>query len=321
MYDKLSAVTPPARSVTPPARPGALLRDKRLEYGWSVDDVAGALCLSRATMDALEDDAYHKLPGETYILGYWKTYAGLLDISIDASIEAHKPQLSAPTSDIAPEFGHQQQHGSAEQARHRVALLFGLLSVIFIGSLWYWQSPDDAFFPQWHGWRDAQSQTQTPAAAVASASPTVASKDAWSGDINHNDAPDSVARHESLIALPEPNFSETDDADIGDAPSATGAQTDPEDEASAQPQTPLASPNEIILAVERKSWIDIRDDAGERLIYRTVDRGQRLTLEGKPPFSVFIGNAKGVAVEYRGKPVPVTSNVRGLFARFNIGTQ
>ena len=90
--------------------------------------------------------------------------------------------------------------------------------------------------------------------------------------------------------------------------------------ATTQAESPPASPaTEIVFSIDEKSWLEVLDHTGERLIYRTVEPDQRLTLKGMPPFLVFIGNAKGVAVEYLGKPVPVEPYRNGLFARFRVG--
>jgi hypothetical protein len=105
----------------------------------------------------------------------------------------------------------------------------------------------------------------------------------------------------------------------GDSKIAAAIQPRPASSTVEAPSTP--SPNEIIFEVDKESWIDVRDNDGERLIYRTVNRGQRLTLVGKPPFSVFIGSAEGVRVEYQGNTIPFTVHESGLFARFSVGPE
>lgn len=326
MFTKRSAVTLPAS-------PGALLRKKRTENGWSRADVAWALCLTDRQMQALESDDYQNLPGKTYVLGYWKGYANLLGISIDPSIEAHKRRLPQRDSSIALHTDPQQMHGSIEKSRRRLAFLFGVLSVIFLASLWYWQHPDDGFFgssqwlseaqSKWRGWLGLQ----TPARAAAL--PPFAAPQAGNGRAG--------TRHEralteaSLGVLPEPNFSEPPGGYRLNAQRG-GTLPGPDDGRPPPPgsETALAGaptraaappPERIVVAVDEESWVDVHDGAGQRLIYRTVGGGQRLTLEGVLPFSVFIGNPGGVRVEYRGRLVPFNADRGGRFARFNIGAQ
>jgi cytoskeleton protein RodZ len=81
------------------------------------------------------------------------------------------------------------------------------------------------------------------------------------------------------------------------------------------------SASKIVFKVEKESWIDVRDNTGERLIYRTVNRGEDIRLDGQPPYSVFIGSIEGVSVEYKGKPIKFKAHESGLFARFEVGNQ
>jgi len=287
-------------------------------------------------MRALESDDYQNLPGKTYILGYWKGYANLLGISIDHSIEAHKRHLPQRHSNIALQTDPQQMHGSIEKSRRRLAFLFGVLSVIFLASLWYWQHPDNGFFassqwlsgPQWkwRGWLGLE----TPAPAAPAPPPPFVAPQA--GNARAANQERRSLMDESLVVLPEPNFSEQPGGYRLNAQRG-GTLPGPDDARPAPPaggETALAGapaqaaappPEQIIVAVEEESWIDVHDGAGQRLIYRTVGRGQRLTLEGVLPFSVFIGNPGGVRVEYRGRLVPFNADRSGRFARFNIGAQ
>ena len=50
-----------------------------------------------------------------------------------------------------------------------------------------------------------------------------------------------------------------------------------------------------------------------------MNRGEAISLSGNPPYSVFIGSAEGVAVQYQGEAVPFKAHESGLFARFEVG--
>ena len=97
------------------------------------------------------------------------------------------------------------------------------------------------------------------------------------------------------------------------------AAPDPVEEPAAA-NTSAGRVNNLVFKVDKESWIDVRDSSGERLIYRTVNRGEDIQLKGSPPYSVFIGTAEGVQVEYQGELVPFTVHESGLFARFEVGT-
>ena len=354
-------------NVTAPPSPGLLLRTKRSENGWAVADVAQVLRLSGEQMTALESDDYANLPGGTYVLGYWTSYARLLEIDIGESIAFHQEKLRDTASGRLPDPESRRRWGNAESPHQHLGLAFALLSVVFLLGIWYWQHPPSVSLLEQDDWQvedgDAQGDVEVAGAAVRS------------GEPGGQDEDYQLTFPESMSALPEPNFSEEHDPQQPDpqqpAPeppvervagaennevvktTADGSESASTDDGEAgglgahgsafqgviaglnqqpsqpshQPAQPLAqphgtiSPDTLVFAVDRESWVEVHDGAGKRLIYRTVARGQRVVLQGQPPFSVFVGNAEGVAVQYRGEPVPFTARGDALFARFTVGAQ
>ena len=60
--------------------PGLRLQKLRAKNEWTVEDVAVDLNLRKEVIIALEADDYSKLPERTYVRGYLRAYARLLDI-------------------------------------------------------------------------------------------------------------------------------------------------------------------------------------------------------------------------------------------------
>ena len=110
------------------------------------------------------------------------------------------------------------------------------------------------------------------------------------------------------------NNNDTESRSSGSQATTGDVTTDP------QPSGTNSSDRKIVFKVEKESWIDVRDATGERLIYRTVNRGEDIRLQGQPPYSVFIGSAEGVTVQYQGQEVPFKVHESGLFARFEVGS-
>lgn len=69
---------------SPPSPPltgvGQQLSAAREGWGLSVEEAAQCLNLSSATIQALEEDAYQRLPGSTFAMGYLRSYAKLLKL-------------------------------------------------------------------------------------------------------------------------------------------------------------------------------------------------------------------------------------------------
>lgn len=63
--------------------PGALLQEARHQLGLSQAEVARRLCLNIKIIATIERDDYKELPGLSYIRGYLRSYASLVNISAD----------------------------------------------------------------------------------------------------------------------------------------------------------------------------------------------------------------------------------------------
>lgn len=78
--------------------PGCLLAAARLKLGLTIEDVASAICLRAATVDALEKNQFDGMPAPVFARGYLLTYARFVNVSSSAILAAlsrlESPQLS-----------------------------------------------------------------------------------------------------------------------------------------------------------------------------------------------------------------------------------
>jgi cytoskeleton protein RodZ len=58
------------------------------------------------------------------------------------------------------------------------------------------------------------------------------------------------------------------------------------------------------------SWVRVEDDNGKVLLSGVIQQGDHQVLSGKAPYSVFLGNAPGVKLEYHGAAVDLASHTR-----------
>ncbi len=83
-----------------------------------------------------------------------------------------------------------------------------------------------------------------------------------------------------------------------------------EETASVDPVSPEASSSNLTsekdlieLSTDFKSWIEIRDATGERLMFGMLRANNARRLSGTAPFNVFLGNAPAVQMTINGTPI------------------
>ena len=91
---------------------------------------------------------------------------------------------------------------------------------------------------------------------------------------------------------------------------------------AAVQETPNISGDRIEMRFGAECWVEVYDDANERIYYGLVEPGQTLSGEGKGPMRLVVGNSEGVErVRYNGTLVDVSRFVTGGVARFSVGGQ
>jgi cytoskeleton protein RodZ len=89
-----------------------------------------------------------------------------------------------------------------------------------------------------------------------------------------------------------------------------------------EPPRTIASPapgvHRIVLRIEREAWIEVRDGAERLLISSLNPAGTERVVQGRPPFSLVIGNAQHVRVIYDDKPVDLQPHVKVEVARLTL---
>lgn len=118
---------------------GALLREARTSKGMSVEDVAARLRLSSRVVRALEDGAFETLPAATYVRGYLRAYAKLVNIDGALLVAAYDHYAALPP-DIDPYASAAEPQVQATDFPVRaitylvVAVLTGMIAI------WLWQT-------------------------------------------------------------------------------------------------------------------------------------------------------------------------------------
>lgn len=97
---RLSLKTPEENNDQPEAEDGPIsvgtqLRDAREAKGLSLHQVADILRLRASQVHALEEGNFNSLPGQTFVTGFLRSYANLLDLDAVAIVELYKNEEGA----------------------------------------------------------------------------------------------------------------------------------------------------------------------------------------------------------------------------------
>ena len=85
-------------------------------------------------------------------------------------------------------------------------------------------------------------------------------------------------------------------------------------------EPPVIPGDRVEMRFRAECWVEMYDDANERIFYGLVQPGQTLSGEGKGPMRLVVGNSEGVElVRYNGTLLDISPFVTGGVARFSIG--
>jgi cytoskeleton protein RodZ len=74
----------------------------------------------------------------------------------------------------------------------------------------------------------------------------------------------------------------------------------------------------IVLKFERSSWVEIRGRDGKTLLSQLNPAGSEQRVEGRPPFSLIIGNAQHVRLSYEDRQIDLAPHIKVEVARFTL---
>ncbi|MEW6329924.1 MAG: RodZ domain-containing protein [Pseudomonadota bacterium] len=319
-------------SGTPRTGPGQLLRQARLDLRLAPEDVAQILHLSSKQITALENDDYKSLSGPTYVRGYLRSYAQLLGLSPEKVVESYNGLTIAPKPITLPQSAPPPQITSSDRIV-KVATL-GVTAILLALVYLWWQSGDEPLDQLAVSPEAAETLVDDRLGPDVTAETGPAAAPAGLP----GSAVDGESASAGAVVAPTRNTA-TPAASPGDlpavsgntpnavpAPKPAGADTAPVERVTTRTRRAVDIPPGVprarmVLHAIQESWADIRDARDNRLLYENVPAGRRISIEGVAPFSVFVGNADGVRVEFNGQDYDVSRHKRGQVARFTLGEE
>lgn len=310
--------------------PGASLAAGREKAGMSREQVADRLHLSPKQIESLETNDWKGLPEAPYVRGYIRNYALLVGIDEKPLVDAFKAQQAKEKRQAEP-VQAAVKAGVTTTSQQQMITIGAVVAVIVVALLIFLFSGSDEKSPAQPESIPTISERLGNTDVVEPGQSVV--PDASGNVVDTGAVTDPVDANPVLPVVPE-NVPQTDQLVSQPKPAESLQQVVPQ----VQPVTPAVTPSlptktetvapqsqdgstgsaQLVLYLDADSWLDVRDNSGKRLVYETVAGGRVVSLNGKAPFNVFIGNAAAVRLVYNGKDFDIAPHRRGMIARFTL---
>lgn len=279
-----------------PEGPGRRLRERREALGLSVDDVSHELRLNPKLVQGLEEDDYEHLPPAAFVVGYLRNYARLLELPEQEIVDSYE-QAGTKQPELVP-YGRDTQVRASDLPVRLVtwALVIGL--AVLLGLWWFSEG------------QRSETPVEEPAGTEA-----VPGAEEPAGEAGLETPVEPATPGAGPTGLPEQP-----------APADEPAEEPIEELAPVEEQAPAAAVSDteglqLRLVFSADSWVDISDANGRQLAQGLITDGRELTLDGQPPYRVFLGYAPGVTIYYRDEQFDHSAFLRrNETARFRVGS-
>ena len=330
--------------VQPEADPGAgsgALRAAREAAGMSVEQVAATLRLAPRQVVALEAGDWEALPGVAFVRGALRSYGRLVRVDVEALLASVEPAGSthlrpAPSLGVTLPRNTVIGFGEGEFGHRWVWIALAVVGLIAI-AMYFAGGSGLSGVASWISRTGDSNEIQAPAApgTVVESLPIAgagvgATEQATATPPAIGDSAAAPAATQPVVTAP------ASDAAAASSP-ATGATVSATPPAAPQAATagpaPAAAPSPasataasaaagttpaLHLSFGRQSWVEIRDAGGAILLQGIQPADSERSLDGKPPFSMVIGNAAHVRVERAGRSVKLEPAPSSGVARLTV---
>ena len=272
--------------------PGSILSAARQRQGLSVADVARQLKLGVRQIEALEADDYKSLPRITFVRGFIRNYAKLLQIDAEPLLKPTEHLLPTPQVPEAKPCVAEIPSVSNKKniwRSYAVFVLFASLGVIFLGYEWYREQAVQRTRPVPAAVKSPKSKPPVAQITPKPANPAVPA------------TPATPTYHVSTSSPVMPSDSSL-----------------PEQTGEAKPVAQQIRSSEIRLEFDQESWVEITDKNGRTIFSQLSPAGSTQTVRGYSPFSLVVGNAVGVRITYNDKPVDLQPYTKVDVARITL---
>ncbi|WP_444921256.1 RodZ domain-containing protein [Microbulbifer sp. CnH-101-G] len=282
--------------------PGALLLAAREAAGLSREELSRRLCIIDNTVEWLEADLYERQPEAVYARGYIRNICRELSIdstTVLAAYDAARPKPQARRESRRIEI----KADSLRPASKRGHGLLALLPLAAAGAVFWWLYGGPVNIPGLQTPTEQSAEQNIPLAEATE--PSVTSSESEFSE------PRSTELQVAAVPEQQPQLAEEAVEEMAEEAQALepNALSEPEpseqiEEAAAQLPAAVVQLDQQLqgalrLSFDEDSWVEVKDAEGVVLLAGVQEAGTSKSLDGRAPFEVMLGNARGTRVVYR----------------------
>ncbi len=294
----------PTSTAAPGKTAGALIREARETQGVHIAVLAAAIKVSPRKLDALEGDRYGELPDATFTRALAQTVCRALKLDPQPVLallpSAATAGLDAVSEGLNTPFKERAGMGELSALLPRAPLVWAGLALLAAAALLlYWPFQPAPTPPQ------SQTQSNLPPVLPAASEPL---------------------RTEPPVAgvAPAPETTVVAPASTATTPAAgapAAANAGPGSEAAARPMSlppALTVATGAAISVSEPVWLEVIDATGAVVFQRTIQPGEALSFDQRPPLRLKVGNAAAAKLTFRGEAVDMLPHTRANVARLEL---
>lgn len=284
--------------------PGLILRTAREELKFSIDHVAHDLHLRASVVQSMENEDYDDFSSDVFLKGYFRSYCRLVNLHEERMVELLEVQLRTRKNEIENVALNAKKAEKAKFRKKLVSVLFALalvagLSVYVLGYLLVESKPLQEGSPL------PESTTSSPS-SLSPSTETEGQKiildDPKSELPAAKNAAQTLANEKIVIkAVPEKTEINTSTALPQDASNIV--ELSPEGGNSPVVEEKQFFNANFTAEFSGDCWFKFTNAEGKTVFAALKRAGNKVNYTGPAPFTMVLGDAKQVQVEFEGKTV------------------
>ena len=284
-----------------------MLKAARERQGLHIAILAATIKVSPRKLEALEQDRHEDLSNASFVRALAQSVCrslkidplpvlALLPVPEPTSLERSVGSLNAPFRDRPGRADSTISGGSSRPVLWTGALLLlAAAAVYFVPPPWW------------------TSLLRIPE-RIAATAPAVIKPSVSESDVPAR--PSVVPAPEAIASAPATRVDIVPTSPS--ASSAVVAEVTPQPAPAAASSPSAAAASRVQLSANAVSWVEVVDSDGKVLLSRTLMPGEAVDVDGAFPLRLKVGNASGMQVALRGRPVDLTSYTRDNVARLEL---